>query len=152
MNNNNLKSKVVSLELAKRMKELGWKKETYFYWHKGGEKWYIDKNLGGWFPNPQSSLSAPLFCEVWEELPDKIEDKNRRIYRLTIQKYHEEIDIEYSNTECSAPMISEKCPADCSCALFPEGWKPLHYNLVEPAGELWCWLKENGYIKEEWCT
>jgi len=150
----NLKSKVVSLELAKRMKELGWiQRKSYFIWlhnmkdtYKYGWK-IVDRDFECHQENDEW-YDAPLFCEVWDELPDIIEDKNRRTYRLTIQKYHDKIDIEYSNTHCSTPEAGTKCPADCYCSLFPDGSK-FEFNPTESAGELWCWGRENGYIKEE---
>lgn len=64
MCHNNLKSKVVSPELAKRMIELRWKKETAFYWVYIDKEWRI-RDESHWH---NKSMSAPLFCEVWDEL------------------------------------------------------------------------------------
>lgn len=67
----------VSLEIAKHLKEAGWKKETFFVW---GEVEYGKKNLKDWQllskdndeqrPITLQELLAPLATEILEELPD----------------------------------------------------------------------------------
>jgi len=60
-----LKSQVVSLELAKKMKELGFKQESLFYHNfKIHGEWAIDKRRG-W----SDSVSAYTVAELSEILP-----------------------------------------------------------------------------------
>ena len=125
MNNNNLKSKVVSFELAKRMKKLGWKKETIYIW-----EYHV--NIGWKITNDKSgcriTYPAPLFCEVWEELSIKLSWTANISGGLILEKH---ID----GTSEMWEINSE--------------YEIQNINPVETAGNLWCQLKENGYIKEE---
>ena len=70
----------VSLSLARRIKEAGWKKETEFCWIQDAlGQWklvnihYLDSDdcsLGEF----NSKISAPLATEILEELPSEIEN------------------------------------------------------------------------------
>ena len=66
------KGLVSSLKLSKELEKSGVKQHTYFWWHKGGQKWYVDKSLAGRFPEDKKSIPAPTFAELLEILPDKI--------------------------------------------------------------------------------
>jgi len=131
----NLKSKVVSLELAKRMEKLGWEKETIFCWcikdlFEDDEPQILIK------PTEIAKKSgctrimmSPLFCEVWDELPLTIEyEKESYMKYVDGDNY---VDYRSYTRECII------------CGEINE--KPIQEN----AGELWCWLRENGYIEEE---
>lgn len=116
----NIKKYVVSLELAKRMKELGWKKETIFYWWQNTrtKNWrIINKKMphGG-------EYSAPLFAEIWEELFAFIVIDNKTY------------DIEFVKDDSNTNYIAYKESIDSE-------------NISEPAGEMWVWLVENKYLK-----
>jgi len=90
MSNQELESHVVSLEIAKQLKEEGWKKETEFWWEWGqmSKKWDIVKNI----TCPNNGVDrfgvdyypAPLATEILEELPVTISN-----YDLTIRKDEE---------------------------------------------------------------
>ena len=67
-----LKELVCSLKPSKELRDLGMKQDTYFWWHKGGQKWYVDKSLADRFPEDKESIPAPTFAELLEVLPDKI--------------------------------------------------------------------------------
>ena len=73
----------VSLELAKELKEAGWKKETEFY-----HDWKNDRIISkikdidiGWY---KDCYSAPLATEILEELPKFIDEDEE--YNLHIEK------------------------------------------------------------------
>ena len=67
-----LKELVCSLKPSKELRKLGVKQDTYFWWHKGGQKWYVDKSLADRFPEDKESIPAPTFAELLEVLPDKV--------------------------------------------------------------------------------
>lgn len=67
-----LKDLVCSLKPSKELRSLGVKQDSYFWWHKGGQKWYVDKSLADRFPEDKKSIPAPTFAELLEVLPDKI--------------------------------------------------------------------------------
>jgi hypothetical protein len=65
----------VSLEIAKKLKESRWSKETKFWWilNKIRETWEIKYGLSECIKEHQESwehYSAPLSSEILEELPD----------------------------------------------------------------------------------
>lgn len=121
---------IVSLELAKRMKELGWIKETQFYWWEAldSKRWQIKYHK----PLMGKIFKAPLFAEIWKELPVNIYGKGK--CRTILHK------ILISRLEIGEMVIYyERHPN-----IFTG-------NPVQVAGEMWCWLKENGYIKNKKC-
>lgn len=67
-----LKELVCNLGLSKELEKIGVKQDSYFYWHKGGQKWYVDKSLAGRFPEDKKSISAYTFAELLQKLPDKV--------------------------------------------------------------------------------
>lgn len=68
---------VVSLEIAKQLKEAGWTKETEFWWVIYDKDWFlahIDEGL----TDTNNQIPAPLATEILEELPKgKIRILNR---------------------------------------------------------------------------
>src|ERR1700689_4384174 len=80
-----LESQVCSLELSKRLKELGFKQESLFYWYntKGDERFYgIAYTKGSKLKN---TFSAFTVAELGEMLPRNIIVKNKE-YLLTMTK------------------------------------------------------------------
>ena len=68
---------VVSLEIAKQLKEVGWKKETEFWWakHKITFKGYINSwDICDYQPavDLYEQYSAPLATEILEEIKGKV--------------------------------------------------------------------------------
>jgi len=134
-----IKKYIVSLELAKRMKELGWKKETYFYWINISDErntWdivdYYHRGL-----KILKSYIAPFFAEIWEELPMTIEkqvDDRLGFFDLTMIKNNKNETIIVYFSEILKRRLRE-------------GNKPcFDINPAEAAGEMWCWLVENKYL------
>lgn len=76
---------VVSLEIAKQLKEAGWKKETEFWWNWNcaSAEWILmneNMSLRETYPY-EESIAAPLATEILEELPELSEG-----YRLGYNK------------------------------------------------------------------
>lgn len=70
-----LEKQVVSLELAKKLKELGVKQESCFYWLRG-HIWY-EKNI----PKTESQqFSAFTVAELGEMLPVVVKVKNKNYF------------------------------------------------------------------------
>jgi len=63
------KHDVCSLALSKELKEAGVPQKSLWWWHKGGEKWYIGKSEADRFPESPESISAPHGGELGEMLP-----------------------------------------------------------------------------------
>jgi|SRR5690606_23506098 len=134
----NIEQQVVSLELAKRLKELGVKQESLFVW-----EFYDDKCYGVKFiPYPilpaefyaAKLYSAFTVAELGEMLPFKFEiENNSSPFYLEIRKYGELFFIQY-------------CDSD-------DPWyKPIEVSNSTEANaraEMLIWLIENGLIKNE---
>ena len=82
-----LKELVCNLKLSKELVNLGVKQDTYFWWHKGGQKWYVDKSLADRFPEDKESIPAPTFAELLEVLPDKITNIISKTYSIEKDYY-----------------------------------------------------------------
>ncbi len=63
----------VDLKRAKKLKELGWEKETLFWWESkrinGISRWDVYRELPSVYPS-KFSYSAPIASELLKELPD----------------------------------------------------------------------------------
>jgi hypothetical protein len=86
-----LKKQVVSLEYAKRLKELGVYADTYFHWafnpFAHGQEWFLDdENLAY---DPDYSISAFTVAELGELLPIEIFGVEGMRYDLNIWKSKE---------------------------------------------------------------
>lgn len=68
----NIENHCVSLEIAKQLKEAGWKKETEFWWvdltFSRGE-WLLRNSFEASRFKEQTKYPAPLATEILEELP-----------------------------------------------------------------------------------
>jgi len=137
-----IKKYVVSLELAKRMEELGWNKETYFCWIKISNAynnqdydWRIwsKEKLRATSDVSNETYPAPLFAEIWEELPMRIVN-NGTIYYKRLQQIL--INDSIWN-RCKYVTIDE-----LKQLIFKDGEVP-----AKAAGELWSWLVENKYLE-----
>jgi len=62
---------VVSLEIAKQLKEVGWKKDTMFWWCNGATTHLFTTPTHLHFSECKADhFPAPLATEILEELPD----------------------------------------------------------------------------------
>jgi len=80
----------VSLEIAKQLKEVGWKKETEFWWvyNKLRDEHKICYGLSDCCKNHSESWEyyhAPLATEILEELPKKDDSDNLARWRFEIE-------------------------------------------------------------------
>src|SRR5437868_5642219 len=79
-----LEDQVTNLELSKRLKELGVKQESLFWWEfyisgdpelkRAGEQECIEGESEPWYPS-KDCISAFTVAELGEMLPKNIEDK-----------------------------------------------------------------------------
>ena len=79
---------VVSLDLAKKLKEAGWEKETEFIWARG----FVDLSAFWFKYEGEEVYPAPLAEEITQELPDYItveKDGERKKHWLNIEVYKE---------------------------------------------------------------
>lgn len=79
-----LKDQVSNFGLSKRLKELGVKQESEWYWVKRNNKWVIE--IGDNVSLAEESYSAPTVAELGEMLPKDIKIENR-IFPLRFQKF-----------------------------------------------------------------
>lgn len=137
------KKYVVSRKLAKRMQKLGWKKKTAFGWYlTGNRKRKIWQLLSEYSDNSEALLefyNAPLFAEIWEELPCEISD-GYGFYNLKIIKNNNELLIVYVDEGYTKE--------EYEIYELKEIEKKNQNDITESAGEMWAWCKENGHIKE----
>ncbi len=139
-----IEDKVVSLELAKKMKELGWNYKTEKYWVEETETILaphtatISPTQSGrfnleYYPSHNTLLehfSAPDAIEITEKLPYKIESE----YYLTICKCRIGYIVRYWDYEHKQ--------------LHRTGNVTQSYkgNLADCLGDMWCFLRERKLI------
>jgi len=129
---------VVSLELAKKLKEAGWEKETvYWWWERRSSSGKLITQEARYKDDPPIFLDgntveiiapAPLAEEMLEELPKKI-TKHSLTYWLTMD-YDDAYIMTYSDCDWFAIVQS------------------MDKKLSNALARLWLWLKENGYLEE----
>ena len=120
----------VSLEIAKKLKEAGWKKETEFWWHETmkvelvDKVWYkgVKEDVGGRF------FPAPITDEILEELPYEIKIQDR-FYWLCIEKEPDHYIVFYKDENKD---ISE----------FRED-----KSLPNALAKMWLYLKSNNLLE-----
>lgn len=137
--------KTVSLDTAKKLKEVGFKQNSALYWFAFGHgvrEWQItdrildNKSIKGWrnFENNNRETvmyAAPTSDEILEELPCNIK-KERRIYWLKIKKDKEGFLIYYVDDYGGDEMDE--------LAVFQE------VILCESLAAMWLYLKQQGLL------
>lgn len=86
-----LEDQVVSLELAKKLKEVGVKQESYFYWENETNLIHYE-DIGGVY----DIFSAFTVAELGELLPANI-NVGKKTYELELMKESQEWFINYSS-------------------------------------------------------
>ena len=131
---------VVSLDLAKKLKEAGWRKPTEFLWDIDfPELWHNSKKAD--FSQYDWIAPAPLAEEITKELPDHIAVERggeRKKYWLNIEVYKEGCRAGYRTDPV---MLGE----------MPE-WlyvSDVYPKLSDALAQLWLWAYENGYLEEK---
>ncbi len=87
-----LEQQVVSLELAKKLKELGMKQDSHFWWHP--DFTLVDI---GYDSTNKDRISAFTVAELGEMLPDYLEPGS--YFNFSFDKGGRKYDIAYVNTE-----------------------------------------------------
>lgn len=147
-----MKLQTVSLEVAKKIFETGWRKRTYFEYDCSGAQG------GDYYPDPRPDydlkqsyirskppLKAPQFHEILEELPDQITvlDKKAGSYNHYWLFYKMNVDAEMNHAKNGFYYM------DYSNYLARENLKGSCHssnNMHDLAALLWIWCVDNGYI------
>ena len=96
-----LEDQVCSLKLSKRLKELGVKQDSVFYWAKqtitNKQILYRPKHIGVHTGKQQESILYSAFgvSELGEKLPNMIKLKDDKYTYLNIQKHHKSWSVSY---------------------------------------------------------
>ena len=136
----NLESQVCSLELAKRLKELGATQESLFYWNydDAGTKPRI--TFGHWIHTKQMDspnwreCSAFSVAEIWGKLPHRLEADN--LTSFLVMKRVKQTD-GTTRTVLNYEMISG--------TIHP--WCQNEESLAEACAKMLIYLIENGLVK-----
>jgi len=136
---------VVSLELAKELKEVGFPQndgEWYWIQVRLGYKWewklYLLANSPYAIDNDK--IRAPLVEEITKELPDHIaieRDGERKKYWLNIEVYKEGCRAGYRTDPATLGEMPEW--------LYVSDVYP---KLSDALAQLWLWAYERGYLEE----
>jgi len=114
--------KVVSLDLAKRMKKLGWEDNTERYWICNEyDSWQLNDVIGIY----KRYYPAPDAIEIGERLPEEIEIEKCICY-LQCNKYYTGI---WGLIYVGSKKESKYCNGNTE---------------AEARGKMWCYLKERG--------
>lgn len=116
-------SHVVSLELSKKLKEIGVPQVSEFYWAKVAVNSYeLDRGLGRWGFDPYSdeNVAAHLATELLEILPKKIHG----FYGLVIDSKNDSYDVWYGGEDYDAIVgVSGKSLPDALAFMVLELYK-----------------------------
>ena len=120
----------VPLEIAKKMKESGWKKETFFRYERW-DKWWtkLTRRYGLYW------LYAPTVQEILDELPDTINDCILTLNKVNVEK-------EWEKMYYWAWYINRELK-------WLHNWKSVAHvwvNASEAIAKLRLRCKENGYL------
>ena len=131
-----IKKYVVSLDLAKKLKEAGWNKKTEFIWARG----FVDLSAFKFKYGGEEVLPAPLAEEILEELPKYIHEYvecERKTYYPTAEIN----EIGYRVGYRTEPV--------CLCDQIEWLYLSAPYDkLSDATAQTWLWLKEHGYLEE----
>lgn len=123
-----MKNHVVSLEIAKQLKEAGWDKKTTFCWLEIDDEWILDLYANDKYNDVYTSIiPAPLATEILEELPDKI-TLNTRTHWLWIGKM-KGYEMSYTTHD----------DGDMPIAVDDE-------SLPDALAKMWLYLKQNNLL------
>ena len=91
-----MKNKVTSLKLSKKLKELGVKQESEFWWVDDILSFPVKPYLS-YKNNDNVICSAFLSCELGEMLPDFILEKKAQTYQTDVETEPLEYDTEWGD-------------------------------------------------------
>jgi len=130
-----LTKQVPSLELCKKLKELGWDKETLYGWYTDECKFYVEYDAvaeseselareHGAFYTPIRIEPAPTVAELGEVMPCKVKISGMDMYLETVK--HEDY------FECYYKFLNVACSV-----FFQEATE------ADARAKMWIYLKEN---------
>jgi hypothetical protein len=99
-----LEDQVCSLELAKRLKELGVKQDSHFYWweHKPGTGWHLTENMSIYADENVSAFTVAELGEMVLETVSSGKTWGGGYRALFISDAHKTIHQEDAQTEADA--------------------------------------------------
>lgn len=108
-----MKNHVVSLELAKQLKEAGYPEAQRFYWVKpsSAQKPFVVSRLNMQQRDPDTleiSIAAPLATELLEQLPASVEDEEFGLAEIHIYKQEQDKWLVIYDTE-EGTILSKEC-------------------------------------------
>jgi len=136
-----LEKQVVSLELAKKLKELGFEQESYFWWQLHNDKEYHLRDSESatgdeaTFSLHKEWCSAYTVAELGEMLPDRLDEKAQATDYET--HYFFEITKDVKKWE-----VSYRGSGDSGCKIFVGD-----ENLSNAMAKVLIYLKDNNLIK-----
>lgn len=129
---------VVSLDLAKQLKEAGYPQGTEFYWHRRGKdvsenpaykSRVIDQRTLNTMSDQGSYVAAPLATELLEQLPPRIEGEDLEVYKgIGGPDYH--YYVQYAARRHNEGVLQ---------CLGAE-------SLPDALAQMWLWLKKEGHL------
>lgn len=124
---------MISLQTAKKLKDLGFNQETLLHFKDTDNGWAIILNDLN-FP-VEGSIAAPIFEDLWEQLPKYI------VYKESEENYYEYYKTVYPHfigyyNEDSIPLNVN----DEDIVIY------LKESIVESAASLWIKLKTNNLL------
>ncbi len=134
-----IKNYVCSLSIAKQLKEVGWNKETEFWWSREKEQDDYELTLSYskfQTADPMPHISAPLATEILEELPKYInKDGKRFALKIVIAANWKSL------TYDEVGIGSGKCLFDCI--------NDDEVSLQNWLAETWMSLTQNNILEKE---
>lgn len=112
--------KTVSLETAKKLKEAGFRKDTYFFWN-------LDLELNWYIQPVQGLFKSPTTDELLEELHTAHITLGNLMFKKVIRKKVIKYQCQYGNQDQSPFFENE--------------------SLHEALASMWLWLKAEGLLK-----
>lgn len=113
-----LKKQVCSLEHAKRLKELGVKQESLFWWHDGCSTWVLPHVKDRDCYCIGKTYAAFTVTELGELLPEEIEVEEVSRFLKTAPGIGRQWYVEYCNSSTCFPHFSADTEADARAKML----------------------------------
>jgi len=148
-----LEQQVCSLGLAKRLKELGVRQESLFYWYKGLREPFADWHEQGHvyqdYPNPEILYSAFNTAELGDMLPAWIDTKQNEPFNIfgleTIKRKSRNIQfiVSYECDSIKGKEINNPLARSRACHTYDE-------KEADARAKMLIYLIENDIVSVEW--